>query len=77
MKTFQVFLRDGRTASVQAETYDVDVDQYIFRGTGHAEAQFFNVSDVQGITVLPEWKRVNHSPPSESETGGEFPRTSI
>jgi len=30
MKTFQVHLRDGRTANVQAETYDVDVQRRSF-----------------------------------------------
>ena len=77
MKTFQVHLRDGRTANVQAETYDVDVDQYIFRGKGHSEAQFFNVADVQGISILPEWQRTNLAPPPESSSDDEFPRTSI
>jgi hypothetical protein len=73
MKTFQVFLRDGRTAAVRAETYSIDAEQYVFHGTDHAEVEFFNVSDVQGIVIQAEAHSVSLLLPPEPGYGSVLP----
>jgi DNA-binding NtrC family response regulator len=50
MKTFMVYLRDGRIAKVCAETYRHEGDQYLFERPGSSEAQFFIGSEVAGIS---------------------------
>lgn len=73
MKTFQVFLRDGRTATVQAETYSLDSDQYVFHGTEHAEVEFFNASDVEGIIIQSPMRSVSFLPPAEGSSQPNLP----
>jgi DNA-binding NtrC family response regulator len=63
MKTFKVYLRDGRSAVVHADTYRHQGNRYVFDRAGSSEVQFFIDSEVVGIseatdhareTVLPE-----------------------
>src|ERR1017187_5940264 len=49
MKTFAVYLRDGRIATVHAETYRREGNQYVFSRSGTSETQFFVDSEVAGI----------------------------
>jgi hypothetical protein len=49
MKTFNVILRDGRTVSVQAESWILDSDQYTFVRPDDIEVHFFAKEDVSGI----------------------------
>jgi hypothetical protein len=53
MKTFNVYLRDGRTATVHAETYVLDNDQYTFVRPDDSEVHFFAKEDVSGIVEAP------------------------
>jgi DNA-binding NtrC family response regulator len=50
MKTFNVYLRDGRIAKVHAETFRREGDQDIFDKEGTSEAQFFIDSEIAGIS---------------------------
>jgi DNA-binding NtrC family response regulator len=50
VKTFNVYLRDGRIAKVHAETFRHEDDQYVFEKAGTAEAQFFIDSEIAGIS---------------------------
>ena len=50
MKTFNIYLRDGRIARVHAETFRHEGDQYIFDKPGASEAQFFIDSEITGIS---------------------------
>src|SRR5713226_5097377 len=50
MKAFNVYLRDGRTATVHAETYRREGKQYVFDKAGSGEIQFFVDSEVAGIS---------------------------
>ena len=54
MKTFQVFLKDGRDVDVRAKSYRHEGDQYVFDGEDDAEVQFFYHSEVAGIVLVPE-----------------------
>lgn len=54
MKTFNVYLRDGRVVPVHAETYHVDNDQYVFVRPDDSEVHFFVVSEVSGIVEAPK-----------------------
>ena len=49
MKTFTVYLRDGRIATVHAETYRHEGNRYLFDRAGSHEEQFFVDSEVVGI----------------------------
>jgi hypothetical protein len=49
MKTFNVYLRDGRVVPVQAETYRHEGEQYVFDKSEDDDVQFFVYSDVTGI----------------------------
>jgi hypothetical protein len=49
MKKFKVFLRDGRSEFVEAETYRRDGEQYVFDKKSSSEVEFFNADDVIGI----------------------------
>ncbi len=49
MKTFKVYLRDGRIATVRAEAYRHESNQYKFDKSGTSEVQFFVDSEVVGI----------------------------
>lgn len=50
MKTFNVYLRDGRIAKVHAETFRHDGDRYVFDNAGTSEAQFFVDAEIAGIS---------------------------
>ena len=56
MKTFKVYLRDGRIATVHAETYRHEKNQYVFSKTSTSEVQFSVDSEVIGIfeSALPQ-----------------------
>jgi DNA-binding NtrC family response regulator len=49
MKTFTVYLRDGRIATIHAETYRHEGSQYVFDRAVTSEVQFFVDSKVVGI----------------------------
>jgi DNA-binding NtrC family response regulator len=49
MKPFIVYLRDGRIATVHAEKYRHEGNQYMFDRAGTSEVQFFVDSEVVGI----------------------------
>jgi DNA-binding NtrC family response regulator len=49
MKTFKVYLGDGRIATVYADTYRHEGNQYVFDRAGTSEMQFFIESEVVGI----------------------------
>ena len=51
VKTFNVYLRDGRIAKVHAETFRHEGEQYVFDKAGTGEAQFFIDSEIAGISV--------------------------
>ena len=56
MKTFNVYLRDGRVIPVHAETYHVDNNQYVFVRPDDAEVHFFVMDDVSGIVEAPKFE---------------------
>lgn len=49
MKIFNVYLADGRIATVYADTYRHEGNQYVFDRAGTSEVQFFIDSEVVGI----------------------------
>jgi hypothetical protein len=51
VKTFNVYLRDGRIAKVHAETFRHEGEQYVFDKAGTGESQFFIDSEIAGISV--------------------------
>jgi hypothetical protein len=55
MKTFNVYLRDGRVVPVHAETYHVDSNQYVFVRPDDSEVHFFLMSEVSGIVEAPKF----------------------
>lgn len=50
MKTFNVYLRDGRIAEVHAETFRHEGNRHVFEKAGASEAQFFVDSEIAGIS---------------------------
>lgn len=66
MKTFRVYLRDGRTAEVQAEAYRHEGNQYLFGRADSGETQFFVDSEVVGISETDSPKAPEASPVDES-----------
>jgi hypothetical protein len=50
MRTFSVYLRDGRIAKVHAETFRHEGDQYMFDKAGTSKAPFFIDSEIAGIS---------------------------
>jgi DNA-binding NtrC family response regulator len=56
MKTFTVYLRDGRVATVHADAFRHEENQYVFSKGGTSEVQFFVDSEVVGIfeSALPQ-----------------------
>jgi DNA-binding NtrC family response regulator len=61
MKTFNVYLRDGRIAKVHAETFRHVGNHYVFDKAGTGEAQFFIDSEIAGISEA--------NPPQVPEAG--------
>ena len=62
MRTFRVYLRDGRSATVSADAYRHEGKQYVFSRASTSEVQFFVDSEVVGISegtqpLLPEAPR--------------------
>jgi hypothetical protein len=49
MKTFNVYLRDGRIVAVRADRYRHESNQYVFDGKNDSEVQFFLDCEVTGI----------------------------
>ena len=65
MKTFNVYLRDGRIAKVRAETFRHDGDQYVFDKAGTSEAQFFVDSEIAGVSEADPPQVPETAPPEQ------------
>ena len=65
MKTFKVYLHDGRIATILADTYRHDGNQYVFDKTGDSELQFFVDSEVVGISSTATQEMPEASPLEE------------
>lgn len=65
MKAFNVYLRDGRVATVLAETYRQHGNLYVFDKPGAQEIQFFVGSEIVGISEAApsQVQGITHSPP--------------
>ena len=64
-KTFTVYLRDGRIATVHAETYRHEGNQYVFSRAGDSEKQFFLDSEIVGIFESGFQQKVETEPPDQ------------
>jgi hypothetical protein len=69
MKRFLVYLKDGRTIEVRADSYHLDAAQYVFVGTEHPDVSFVRVEDVLSIVTAPELRSVNLDRDSEPPSG--------
>ena len=72
MKTFKIVLADGRTERVIAETYTRDGEQYVFHNPQHVEVQFFNASDVTGITIEPPLESIPLAPRRQPRSPDQY-----
>ena len=50
MKSYKVYVLDGRTIPINAATYYHEVDQYVFDRDGDSDVQFVRDSEVVAIT---------------------------
>jgi hypothetical protein len=53
MNIYKVILRDRPDEIVRAERYRREGEQYVFECDGDTEVQFFDASEVVGVTLLP------------------------
>ena len=67
MKTFMIYLRDGRIAIAHADTYRHEGNQYVFDKVGSSEVQFFIDSEVVGISEAAHPQLTNAVPPGEGK----------
>ena len=69
MRKFNVYLRDGRIAKVQAETIRHEGDQYVFDKAGTSEPQFFIASEITGISEADPPQGSQPAPLDEAKPG--------
>ena len=58
MKRFEIILRDGRRIRIEAQTYRLDGEQYVF-DTGKLEVEFVRASEVVSIREVPPLRKPN------------------
>ena len=65
MKTFNVYLRDGRIAKVHAERFRHEGEHYVFHKAGTSETQFFIDCEVAGISEADSLQAAEVAPMDE------------